>query len=87
MAGIQKSLESIDDLAKIIIGLSEVLKDGGLSLKNLGKIFRLLGDLKELFDDGKNALPELKDLDAGEIAMLTQGGWVAIQKIWDAIKK
>ena len=86
MAGIQKSIESIDGLAKIIIGLADVLRDGGMSIKNLGKIFKLLGDLKELFDDGRQALPELKDLDAGEIAMLTQAGWAALTKVWAAIK-
>lgn len=85
MADIVKSLESIENLKRIILLVGESLK-GGIGLEDLPNLFRVLVEAKELFDDGVLAVDELKDLDPTEVGTLTSASYVAVREIIEALK-
>lgn len=85
MADIVKSLESIEDLKKIVIMVGEALK-GGLTLEDLPALFSVLVQAKELFDDAGLAVDELKDLDPTEIGTITSASYLAVKEIIEALK-
>lgn len=80
MAGIEQSLKAEADLGKVLIDLV-VLAKGGISLGNLGEVFKLFNDLNAIGKDAALVLPELKDLDVQEGLQLLNGAYAVFKDI------
>lgn len=92
MAGIQKTLESIDDIEVIAVQAVKAVKAlqaGGLGayMKVLGCLFAATHGVNELLADGPAALPELKDLDAAEVAQLGGRSYQLVVSVLAALAK
>lgn len=85
MAGIQETLETIQALKELVVDAIDVSK-GGITFSDLAKLFEIIGDLKDLADSAPKALPELKDLDAGEIGQISAAAYQALREIVLRIK-
>jgi hypothetical protein len=82
--GVQKSLEVITDVEVLVVEVVDLLKSG-VSLSKFGKILTIVGVVQELVADAKEALPELKEVDAAEAGKLAEASYKAVQKIVQAL--
>lgn len=84
MAGIAKSVETIQDVGEVVVDVATLVK-GGVSLGNLGHLLAILNDVKELIADARQALPELADVDAAEAGQLATAAYTQIKRIVVAV--
>lgn len=82
--GIQHSLEVVQDLGRLATTGIELAKHG-VGLRSLRKLWDMAEDAKELFDDARAALPELKDLDPEEAGQLARECYLVVRKVIDAV--
>ncbi len=91
MAGIQKSLECVDDVQVIAVNAVKAVKAlnaGGFGsyMQILTHLFAAAQGANELLSDGKAALPEAADYDAAEVGQLGARSYVLVQAVLAALK-
>lgn len=84
MAGIARSVETIQDVGEIVVDLAVLMKHG-LGLGSISKLLAVLADVKELIADAQAALPELSDVDANEAGQLAAASYTQIKRIVAAV--
>lgn len=87
---VTKSLETITDAKLIIvdsIGIAKAAQKGVIGWAQiLAGVFQVAIDVKELAVDAPEALPELKDLEASEVAQLSAAAYDAVAAVVAALK-
>lgn len=81
MAGIEKTLETFDDLGALSVDLISIFKAGGFKFSMLPKILDIAQKVGELVKDAPAALPELTDLDAAEAAQVGGAAFSLVKKV------
>ncbi len=83
--GIDKTLETIADLQKLVVDGLDLVKRGSIGLGSLTRLLGILGDLKELAADAVLVLPELADLDAVETGKIGTAAFTLVKTALSAI--
>lgn len=91
--GVDKILEVVADAEVLLVSGIVIVKDcmDGVSfgdvIANMSRLAAVGKSIDELRKDIPAALPELKDLDAAEVARIGSAGYVLVQKVIEAIRK
>lgn len=84
--GIENALKCVDGLKVLVIDVLDIV-DGGVTLKDLPKLFSLMQDIKLLVDSAPAALPEVKDIDPTEAGQITTAAYAAVKVILEKVSK
>ena len=79
--GIQKSLETLEDIGNLSVAAIAIVKAGGFRLSVLPKVLDAIYQVGELIKDAPAALPELSDIDALESAQLGAASFALVKKV------
>ncbi len=80
MATIDKTLETIDDIGRLVTNVVALMRSG-ITIGTLGRARAIVGDLRELAEDAPGALPELADLDSTEAGRLAAAAYAQVKRI------
>lgn len=83
--GVGKCIEVIDGVAEVTADIIVLVKSGG-AISDWGKYLEISKELIELAKDVGESIPEIADLEAGEVGALVTASWAAAQKIIAAVK-
>jgi len=84
MLGIEKTLETMQDIGNLAVNVITIVRAGGFKLVLLPKIFDSLQQINELVQDAPKSIAELKDLDALESAKVGAAAFEMFKKIISA---
>lgn len=86
MSGIQNSLQVMADLQALVLNVADLVKHHSLI-----EIFKKLGPIeaaaKDLVKEGPLALPELKSMNADDVAQLSRAAYLLVQAVVAAVAK
>ncbi len=91
MVGISKTLEVFDDLGVLAVDGIIVAKSFahgagiGAVMGSIGKLMEIAKAIEELVKDIPQALPELKDLDASEVSILSSKAYALVKKVIESV--
>lgn len=83
MVGIVETKKTFVEISELVAD-AIALAHGGFS--SIGKIWEILGDVKELAASAPKALPELADIDQAEAAELAAVAYQCVKKIIEAVQ-
>lgn len=85
MAGVEKTIETFDDLGNLAVSVISIVKAKGISFGTLPKLLDMLNQINELIKDAPLALPELADLDGQEAAQVGGAAFGLVKKVLSAV--
>lgn len=84
MAGIDKTLETLEDVGELVVDVVDLVKRG-VGIGSLGRLFEVVRVLTEVGRDAPMALPELTDVDSAEAGRIASAAYVQIKRIVVAV--